>query len=173
MNRLVLALSTVAATAVVLTGVSLILGKAAPNTSKASGLMPAPTTPPHNAFAPAPSMTSSQPARREEAGIYRCKLNGQTVYSDKACPGGVPVDTSAASSTYRTPRFLPPAATPIDQPLVVAESSDTVMARECESIRTEIDRLDSMARTGGSASYMDWILSQRRKAEDRRYELRC
>jgi hypothetical protein len=174
MSRLILALSTAAASAVVLTAVALILGKAAPIVSKP----PAPHVPPRPELvqqpaAPGTAAPARAPASELGSGIFKCSVAGKTVYSDVPCPGAVEVDTRAAATTFQTPRYVPSSGEAHIEPAPVAQSAVAPRDRECESVRDEIDRLDSMARAGGTAAYMDWIRAQRRRAEDRRYELRC
>jgi hypothetical protein len=181
-SRVVLLLSTFAAIAIVLTGVALILGKAAPLAERPRPTLAPPIVQPSSPPSTPPAYAqprSQRPFSESSSGIFRCTIGGQTVYRDRPCAGGVEVDTSGAAVTYQTPRYVP---TPVERiaerphaaPVSPTARADSVARdRECEYIRAEIDRLDAQARVGGTIAQMDWIRAERRKVEDRRYELRC
>ena len=44
---------------------------------------------------------------------------------------------------------------------------------QCEALDRRAAHLDSMGRAGGTARRMEWIRSERQKARDRQFQLRC
>ena len=44
---------------------------------------------------------------------------------------------------------------------------------QCVGLEERIRQLDQMARTGGTASYMDWVANERKLVRDRQFRLRC
>lgn len=109
-------------------------------------------------------------------GVYRCTVDGRTVYADAPCVGGVAVDVRSAG-TVALPRTLSTAQRPVPS----APSSATEQAErppglgrdECQLITRAIDDLDAQARIGGTAPRMDYLRAQRRYWEDRRYATKC
>ena len=43
----------------------------------------------------------------------------------------------------------------------------------CQWLESRITQLDSMARAGGPAQYLDWMAGERKKARDEQFRLRC
>ena len=120
--------------------------------------------------------TRAEAARANAATIFRCEVNGKTVYADVPCSsrnirsvdvfvneGFQPTDTS----TLMTRKLAR------DEPAPVAGSSESVGAERCSSIEEAIRQNDQTARLPQSGQTRDDLTQQRRKLLDEKHELAC
>jgi hypothetical protein len=144
-----------------------------------------PSPPPRPTFA-APSAESSvteTPVPRTGPTIYHCKnYSGGTFWAQAHCsqhnalidrianvPAGLPFEQQvniAEQQRHAAERNLmvqsaPPPATAPDH------------RAECHGLDKEVERLDALARQPQSGQMQDWIRTQRQKARDRQFALRC
>ncbi len=149
---------------------------------------PVPTSPsasPRNA-----DMGLGSPAYDTESSTVRtvskCTVNGSTTYTEGHCPQGASATQLRVDSAPMG--MLPPLA---NAPTIQQSTSvavDTVPAQsaargtpqptfdraaECRLLDAEIQRLDALARQPQNAQMQDWIRSERKKARDRQFEIRC
>ena len=55
----------------------------------------------------------------------------------------------------------------------MAPNDQLIIDHTCQWLESRITQLDSMARAGGPAQYLDWMAGERKKARDEQFRLRC
>lgn len=149
-----------------------------------------PNPPPTVYREPAPRPSTSQayaPEPPNSTGIFKCSVNGQTVYSDSAC--GAAAATKRLALQYPSTGFASPpkerledltanrlAAEQAYQHSIQAQAAEIrVNARkaECEDLDRRVNWLDASARAPQSAQMQDWIRADKAKAQTRQFDLHC
>jgi hypothetical protein len=140
------------------------------------------------ASAPSPSSIEAPPATppvapsigaETKAGpaIYRCQKGRSVTYSDSPCEGGKVVNVQDTRG-YEAPRAVasPPTSVATPEPSAPAMSptvNEAARPAECKRLEELIAWIDSEARQGGATGRIEELREQRRKAVERRNELRC
>ncbi len=128
-------------------------------------------------------------APAQAASIYLCKTHGgATFWSAAHCgqhdalidriesvPDGLPFDQQVAlaeqSRAAAARLYQAPSPSPRSSPVVQGNSQGR--SDECKALDAHITRLDAMARQPQSGERQDWLRSQKQKARDRQFQLRC
>lgn len=162
----------------------------APMVQPAFPVQPVIHPPPMPARAAIPAMPAPQadiPAPVHSSQVFRCTVNGKTVYADTPC--GAPAQTrrlalSEASSgfaspprenledltarriaseqTYQRSMQAPPAPTPVD-----------TRKMECEDLARRVSWLDAAARAPQPPHTQDLIKAEKSRMQTRQFDLRC
>ncbi len=138
-------------------------------------------------------------APAQAASIYLCKTHGgATFWSSAHCrqhgalidriesvPDGLPFDQqvalaeqsrAAAARLYQAPATSP-GGTSTQTTTTTTTTTTTVngqgKAQECKALEAHITQLDAQARQPQTAQTQDWLRSQKQKARDRQFQLRC
>jgi hypothetical protein len=132
--------------------------------------------------APAVGSTSSESG---SSTVYLCKTyGGGTFWSRAHCntqnalveriesvPAGLSWDHQVEMARDQRDRervlTSPPAAQVQQGPATATRVT------QCASLEARINRLDQLARNGGTASYMDWVAGEKRLARDQHFRQRC
>jgi hypothetical protein len=153
-------------------------------------ILPMINPPPLIKRAPAPAM----PARSADMSdaspaspIFKCTVNGKTVYSDAHC--GAPAETrrlalSDASSGFASPpkerledltarRMASEQAYQRSIQAQPAEVHVDMRKAECDHLDRHINRLDASARAPQSGQMQDLIKAEKMRAQSRQFDLRC
>lgn len=189
-----MALSIVLACAVV-AGFATIASKSmrtqvAPMLRPALPVAPVIQPPPMPTRAPATDMPASQvdmPGAGQPSQVFKCTVNGRTVYADSPC--GAPTQTRrlalseaasgfvsppkeslealsarriAAEQAYQRSMHAPPVSVPVD-----------MRKMECEDLARRINWLDASARAPQSGQMQDWIKADKSRVQSRQFDLRC
>jgi hypothetical protein len=176
-GRPALILSLVAAMAIAAGGLYFVLEQGVPTletkgdarpSSPSQSIAAPPATPPV-----APSDTEMKPG----AAIYRCQKGRSITYSDSPCDGGKVVNVQDTRG-YEAPRTSASPPKSVATPEPSAQTSPPTVAEaarpaECKRVDELIAWIDSEARQGGTTGRIEELKEQRRKAVDRRNELRC
>jgi hypothetical protein len=142
---------------------------------------PTPYRPPSQAAeepAPAPAATTG-------GTIYLCKAyNGGTFWAQAHCnqhkalidsivsvPVGLPFQQQVAIAEQK--RQAVQQNLHVAPPQLAGPDPALVKKGECQLLDKRIEELDAMARQPQSGSTQDWIRSDRQKARDRQFALRC
>ena len=155
----------------------------APSSSAREG---APSLPPTAPSPRASSQTLPPSAMEPQSGIRivtKCVLNGNTIYSEDACPQGSASTRVVTREDHNLMTGLTPAQLaaanrirPAEPPMTTvgqSESPPHSTANECKALDEHIKYLDAMARQPQSGQTQDWIRDQRKKARDRQFAIRC
>lgn len=135
---------------------------------------------PTAAIAPAPSIQGSEGSadgpRANGATIYRCEVNGKTVYANVPCSstksrpvdvfvnkGFEPIDTSPLR--VRQSASAEPAGT--------ASSNDSAREERCNGIENAIRQSDATAGLPQSGWTQDQLTEEKRRLLDEKNELKC
>lgn len=123
-----------------------------------------------------PSSTAVGAPRTSATTIFRCEVNGKTVYADVPCSSrnirSVDVFVNEGfqpteSSTLMTRKLAR------DEPAPVAGSNESARAERCGSIEEAIRQNEQTARLQQSGPTQDYLTQQRRKLLDEKHELAC
>lgn len=132
-------------------------------------------------------------APAQAASIYLCKTNGgATFWSAAHCrqhdalidriesvPDGLPFDQqvalaeqsrAAAARLYQAPA---PSARTATVNAQAPQAAGRSKGEECKALDAHITQLDAQARQPQTAQMQDWLRSQKQKARDRQFQLRC
>lgn len=138
--------------------------------------------------APAPLETAPAAPRTTTTGgtIYHCKdYSGGTFWSQAPCsqhralidriasvPAGIPFDQQVEIAEQARQSAI---ARTMQATRTYAPSPDPALASKaaCNNLDVRVEQLDGMARQPQSASMQDWIRSERQKARDAQFRLRC
>jgi len=140
------------------------------------------------------------PAPVQAASIYLCKTHGgATFWSSAHCrehgalidriesvPDGLPFDQqvalaeqnrAAAARLYQAPAPSPRGTSTTTQTTTVngqvVQATGQSKGEECKALDAHITQLDAQARQPQTAQMQDWLRSQKQKARDRQFQLRC
>lgn len=147
---------------------------------------PAPTV--YREPASRPSMSQAYaPEPPDSTGIFKCSVNGRTVYSDSSC--GAPAAAKRLALQDPSAGFASPpkerledltanrlAAEQEYQRSIQAQAAEIrVNARkaECENLGRHVNWLDASARAPQSAQMQDWIRVDKARAQTRQFDLHC
>jgi hypothetical protein len=156
-------------------------GASPPKTRQDTSATSQPVPPPQISAPP----QSAAPAPQEPPShiVSKCVVNGQTLYSDGACPQGTAGTQVVTKADHNLMAGLTPAqmaAADRVQPAapslaVIAQSGNVTpdKASECAFIDAEIKRLDALARQPQSGQAQDWITAERKKLRDRQFRIPC
>lgn len=152
-----------------------------PKTTQDTSATSQPLPPPQTSAQP-PSAAPALPAPGTRI-VSKCVVNGQTLYSDNACPQGTAGTQVITKADHNLMAGLTPAqmaAADRVQPAapsmsVLAQSGNPIAdrANECAFINSEIKRLDALARQPQSGQMQDWITAERKKLRDRQFRIPC
>ena len=177
--RLIAALA--AATVIVVGGTYIILYKAAtmvPVTKADAPAVPQPQVVLRDPVVVQPTI-QGQAALSGSGSIYRCEQAGQVVFSDQPCAGGSIIDARPAAEGFKTPQYQPAPPMPSEpgqtqhQAETPARLAANTRTAECALIDQSIAAIESAQRAGGSAGQQDRWRNEKRKLQERQYELRC
>ena len=119
--------------------------------------------------------------------IYLCKsYGGATFWASGHCslhsahierivnvPNGLPWEQKVSLAEQEASQRRA-AESSVSQPVVSSSvSASAANQSECEALDAQIVQLDAMARQPQSGQTQDWIASQRKKARDRQFQIRC
>lgn len=162
-----------------------------PSSPETSG----PLWPPREQIHPQPVQerpAAMVPVERPSAGngngtLYHCKAaDGRTFWTQAACsqhhavldrmttvPTNLSFDQQVEIAEQRRQALMVPSPPPAAS--IVAQTSPVPHAdqAECKLLDARIQELDALARQPQSAATQDWIRSERKKARDRQFALRC
>lgn len=149
-----------------------------------------PYSPPTVYREPVPRPSTSQayaPEPPDSTGIFKCSVNGRTVYSDSAC--GAPAATKRLALQDPSAGFASPPRERLEdltanrlaseqayQRSIQAQAAEIrVHARkvECENLGRHVNWLDASARAPQSAQMQDWIRADKARAQTRQFDLHC
>lgn len=146
-----------------------------------------PPMPARAAIYATPAAQADIPDALHPSQVFRCTVNGKTVYADSPC--GAPAQTrrlalSEASSGFASPpkenledltarriaseqayqrsMQAPPAPTPVD-----------MRKMECEDLARRVSWLDAAARAPQSGQMQDLIKADKSRVQTRQFDLRC
>lgn len=134
-----------------------------------------------------PTSRPSTPEPRYSSGIFRCTVNGKTVYSDSAC--GTPVVTSRLLLPESSGGFVSPPRERLEDLTAnrlaleqayqrsiqaqAVENRAAVRKAECEDLAGRVNSLDASARAPQSAQMQDWIRADKARVQTRQFDLHC
>lgn len=135
-----------------------------------------------------PAVTA--PFERPSTGngtLYHCKAaDGRTFWAQAACSQHhamldrmttVPTDLSFEQQVeiaeHRRQALMVPSSPPAASIVAQTFSAPNADKAECKLLDARVQELDALARQPQSAATQDWIRSERKKARDRQFELRC
>jgi hypothetical protein len=177
-GRPALILSLVAAMAIAGGGLYFILEQGVP-ILETKGDGPASAPSPSIEAPPARPPVAPSTGAETKAGpaIYRCQKGRSVTYSDSPCEGGKVVNVQDTRG-YEAPRAVasPPKSVATPEPSAPASSATVNEASrpaECKRLDELIVWIDSEVRQGGVTGRMEELKDERRRAVDRRNELRC
>ena len=149
-----------------------------------------PDPPPTVYREPAPRPSKSQayaPEPRNSTGVFKCSVNGRTVYSDSAC--GAPAATKVLKLQDSSAGFASPAqerledltANRLDAEQAYQRSVQAQAAKvrvnaikaDCENLGRHVNWLDATARAPQSGQMQDWIKADKARAQTRQFDLHC
>lgn len=178
-NRLQSFLRFVIATATVGVGFYAILHRAAPIVAQA----PAPrhAAPVATPAPPPPQVTVTRRVvnveSHETRTIYRCTVDGETIYSNEPCRRARVVDTRPAVASYAaTPvqrRASAPATPESPAPVRAAEDTQAKRDARCKWLAAAIESIDAQARQALHFREQDRLRESRRRLVDEQFELKC
>jgi hypothetical protein len=148
------------------------------------------------ACAAAALLAAPAPAPAQAASIYLCKTHGgATFWSSAHCrqhdalidriesvPDGLPFDQqvalaeqsrAAAARLYQAPATSPRGTSTHSTTATTTTVNGQGKAQECKALEAHITQLDAQARQPQTAQTQDWLRSQKQKARDRQFQLRC
>lgn len=151
---------------------------------------PVSTIPPSVIREQIPVPLTSRPSTPEphySSGIFRCTINGKTVYSDSAC--GTPVVTRRLLLPDTSGGFVSPPKERLEdltanrlaseqayQRSIQAQAVENRVAvrkAECEDLASRVNWLDASARAPQSAQMQDWIRADKARVQTRQFDLHC
>lgn len=119
--------------------------------------------------------------------VFRCTVNGKTVYADSPC--GAPAQTrrlalSDASSGFASPpresledltarRIASEQAYQRSIQALPAPTQVDMRKMECDDLARRIDWLDATARAPQSGQTQDWLKADKSRVQTRQFDLRC
>jgi len=146
--------------------------------------------PPMPAQAPTSAMPAPQvdmPNAGQSSQVFKCTVNGKTVYADSPC--GAPTQTrrlalSDASSGFASPpkenledltarRIAAEQAYQRSMQTLQAPVAVDMRKMECEDLARRIHWLDAAARAPQSGQAQDWIKADKSRVQSRQFDLRC
>jgi hypothetical protein len=160
----------------------------APAIHSQSPIPPLAAPPPVTARESAPSRLGAEASEpRYSSGVFKCTVNGRTVYSDSACGTAVTMKRLAlpdASAGFASPprenledlTAKRVAAEQIYQRSVQAQATEihaSMRKTECQSLGNRIDWLDASARAPQPAQMQDWIRADKARTQARQFDLHC
>jgi hypothetical protein len=123
-----------------------------------------------------PPTSPAEGPRASSATIYRCEVQGKTVYANAPCSsrnirpvdvfvnrGFEPVDASALRARKSAG----------DESLAVVSLNDQARAGRCKQITDAIRRIDQTERPSQSGQMQDGLTQQKRQLLDKEHELKC
>ena len=134
---------------------------------------------------PAQPMIIYPPAQNrsaEQAVITKCIVQGKVSYGDGACPVGAIASGVITKNNHNLVAAvkmpLPVQAATQEPPLPMSAQVNPALdyaaiKAECVALEERIKYLDSLARQPQSGQTQDWIRSERKKARDRQFGIRC
>jgi hypothetical protein len=142
---------------------------------------------PRQAYLPSPVIEPPAEVTRPQTGgtIYYCKnYSGGTFWAQAHCsqhnalidriasvPAGMPFDQQVAiaeQQRHAAARAIQVQSTPVAEAAAVPSNRS-----ECALLDSRVIELDAMARQPQSGATQDWIRTERQKARDRQFALRC
>lgn len=134
-----------------------------------------------------PTARPSTPEPHYSSGIFRCTVNGKTVYSDSAC--GTPVVARRLLLPDSSGGFVSPPKEQLEdltanrlaleqayQRSIQAQAVENRAAArkaECEDLASRVNWLDASARAPQSAQMQDWIRADKARVQTRQFDLHC
>lgn len=139
---------------------------------------------------PAPRSSTSQayaPETPVSTGIFKCSVNGRTVYADSPCAAPAATkrlalqDPSAGFASPQRERLEDLTANRLADEQAYQRSLQAQAAEilvnagkaECENLGRHVDWLDASARAPQSALMQDWIRADKARAQTRQFDLHC
>lgn len=99
-----------------------------------------------------------------------CSRRSWTVVESVRVPANISWDEQVeAARQKRAGRTTRPTFTPNYS----SNASNNDNSSECENLNRRVEELDSMGRAGGTVRRMEWIRTERQRARDRQFQLRC
>ena len=139
--------------------------------------IPVPPVPPQR-YTPEPQYSSA---------VFKCTVNGKTVYSDSAC--GTPVLTKRLMLSDTSGGFASPPRERLEDLTAnrlaseqayqrsiqarAAEIEGNAKKAECEDLGRRINWLDASARAPQSGQMQDWIRADKMRTQTRQFDLHC
>jgi hypothetical protein len=136
-------------------------------------------------FPPTPRPDAPEP--HYSSGIFRCTVNGKTVYSDSSC--GTPVITKRLLLPDASGGFVSPPKERLEELTARRLASEQAYHRnieaqalenrgdasktECEDLARRVNWLDASARAPQSGQMQDWIKSDKARVQTRQFDLHC
>ncbi len=127
------------------------------------------------------------PESHGSSAIFKCTVNGRTVYSDSAC--GTPVMTKRLALPDTSGGFASPPRERLDDLTANRLASEqayqrSIQARaaeieghakkaECENLGRHVNWLDASARAPQSGQMQDWIRADKVRTQTRQFDLHC
>lgn len=149
-----------------------------------------PESPPTASRPPAPRLPAPQAyanESRDSSGIFKCTVNGRTVYADSPC--GTPATTKRVALQDSSAGFASPPRERLEDLTARRVASEQAYERsmqaqatqvrvdnkkaECEDLSKHIERLDSAARAPQWGQTQDWFRAEKTRAQSRQFDLRC
>jgi hypothetical protein len=129
------------------------------------------------AIAPAgPTASPVEAPRANAATIYRCEVNGKTVYANAPCSGrnirrvDVFVNKGFEPTDTSTLLARPPST---GEPVALASSNERARAERCKWIEGAIRQNEETARLPQPGWRQDQLIAEKRQLLDEKHELRC
>jgi hypothetical protein len=189
-----MALSILLASAVVLGFINIasksMRAQVAPMDQPALPVAPVIQPPPMPTRAPATAMPAPQldmPDAGQSSQVFKCTVNGRTVYADSPC--GAPAQTrrlpfSDASSGFASPpresledltarRIASEQAYQRSMQALPAPTQVDMRKMECDDLARRVNWLDAAARAPQSGQMQDWLKADKSRVQTRQFDLRC
>lgn len=124
----------------------------------------------------------AQSRSAEQAVITKCVVQGNVSYGDGACPVGAVASGVVTKNNHNLVAAvkmpLPVQTATLEPPLPMSAQVNpgldyAAVKAECVALEERIKYLDSLAHQPQSGQTQDWIRSERKKARDRQFGIRC
>jgi hypothetical protein len=130
---------------------------------------------------------AATPESAHAPSVFKCIVNGQTVYSDSAC--GTAAATKRLVLADSSSGFASPPKERLEDLTAKRAASEqayqrTIQAQpaeiyvdtrkaECDRLGKHIEWLDALARVPQSGQSQDWIRTEKSRAQTRQFDLHC
>jgi hypothetical protein len=164
--------------------------QAAPLVQPEVPVMPMVDPPPPVKRAPAPAMpapSAEMPYAHQSSHVFKCTVNGKTVYADAPC--GTPAQSRQLAMPDASSGFASPPKERLEDLTTQRMASEqayqrSIQARqaevyadqrkaECDRLGSHVNGLDAAARAPQSGHVQDWIKAEKMRVQSRQFDLRC
>jgi hypothetical protein len=189
-----MAVSVILACAVVLGFITIasksLQSRALPSAQSEVSILPASAQPTPVIREPIPTPPASAlyiPETHGPSAIFKCTVNGKTVYSDSAC--GTPILTKRLTLPDSSGGFASPPRERLEdltanrlaleqayQRSIQAQQAEIELKAkkaECEGLGRHVNWLDASARAPQSGQMQDWIRENKIRTQTRQFDLHC